>query len=97
MPAYNTPNENPLQQLKSQLESNTNLTKYSKKMGATYNVLGRAVPSHYLAIATIVSVVFVAAPKPWNNVKLAHPPINAASPEEEKYVKEYLAKHAEKH
>lgn len=66
-------------------------------MGASYNILGRAVQPHTLAIATLGSVVVFLLPKPWAPAKPAHPPINAASAEEEKYVKDFLAKHLEKH
>ncbi|WPK26726.1 hypothetical protein PUMCH_004086 [Australozyma saopauloensis] len=66
-------------------------------MGAAYTILGRSVPPHYLALATIGAVGLVVAPKPWGNAKEAHAPINASSPEEEKFVKEFVAKHSEKH
>ena len=66
-------------------------------MGAAYTILGRSVQPNILALATLGSVVFVVAPKPWGPAKPVHPPINAASPEEEKFVQDFLAKHAEKH
>lgn len=67
-------------------------------MGA-YNILGRNVPAHQLALATLGSVAFVAAPKPWGPAGPQHPQINASSKEEEKFVQEWLAKHntEEKH
>lgn len=61
-------------------------------MGAAYNILGRSVPPHHLALATLGAVVFGVAPKPWGSAAPAHPQINASSPEEEKFVKEWLAK-----
>ncbi|GEQ72081.1 hypothetical protein JCM33374_g5767 [Metschnikowia sp. JCM 33374] len=66
-------------------------------MGAAYTILGKSVPSNILALATLGSVVLLVAPKPWGPAKPVHPPINAASAEEEKFVKDFLAKHAEKH
>lgn len=66
-------------------------------MGAAYTILGRSVQPHVLALATLGAVVAIAAPKPWGPPAPVHPPINAASSEEEKYVKDFLAKHLEKH
>ncbi|KAG7660713.1 ATP19 [[Candida] subhashii] len=69
-------------------------------MGAAYTILGRTVQPHQLAIATLLGVVFIAVPKPWAPAAPAPTPsINASSPEEEKFIKEYLAKHLaeEKH
>jgi F-type H+-transporting ATPase subunit k len=66
-------------------------------MGAAYQILGKSVPSHYLSLATLGAVVLTVAPKPWGPGAPAHPQISASSPEEEKYVKEFLAKHAEEH
>lgn len=66
-------------------------------MGAAYQILGRSVQPHVLALATLGAVVFVAVPKPWGPAKPSHPAISASSPEEEKYVKDFLAKHLEKH
>lgn len=65
-------------------------------MAAAYKILGRSVPPHYLALATIGAVVFVVVPKPWA-AKEAHPAIKASSPEEEKFVKDFIAKSSEKH
>lgn len=61
-------------------------------MGAAYHIFGKTVQPHQLALATLGSVVLLVIPKPWT-VKPAHPSINASSPEEEKFVKEWLAKH----
>lgn len=66
-------------------------------MGAAYTILGKSVQPHILALATLGAVVFVASPKPWGPAKAAHPSINASSPEEEKFIKDFLAKHEEKH
>ncbi|KAI5961393.1 ATP19 [Candida pseudojiufengensis] len=61
-------------------------------MGAAYTIFGRQVPSHQLAIATLSLVALLVVPNPFAT-KPAHPPIKASSPEEEKFVKEWLAKH----
>ncbi|EGW32522.1 uncharacterized protein SPAPADRAFT_61584 [Spathaspora passalidarum NRRL Y-27907] len=69
-------------------------------MGAAYTILGRTFQPHQLAIATLGAVVYLVAPKPWAAKEVsAGPAINASSPEEEKFVKEWLAKHTaeEKH
>ena len=57
-------------------------------MGAAYHIFGKTVQPHQLALATLGSVVLLVIPKPWT-VKPAH----ASSPEEDKFVKEWLAKH----
>ncbi|CAK7901833.1 ATP synthase subunit K, mitochondrial [[Candida] anglica] len=64
-------------------------------MGSAYTILGRSVPSHQLALATLGAVAFVIAPKPWGAAPPKHPSVNATSPEEEKFVNEFLAKHSE--
>ncbi|EGV64720.1 F1F0 ATP synthase subunit k [Yamadazyma tenuis] len=67
-------------------------------MAAAYTILGKSVPSHQLAIATLGAVAFVCIPKPWAPPAPAHPPTNASSAEEEKFIKEFLSKNqAEKH
>ncbi|RLV94766.1 hypothetical protein JA1_001611 [Spathaspora sp. JA1] len=69
-------------------------------MGAAYTLLGKSFQPHQLAIATLGTVAYFIAPKPWASKEApAGPAINASSPEEEKFVKEWLAKHAaeEKH
>lgn len=65
-------------------------------MAAAYSILGRSVPSHQLALATLGAVVFLVIPKPWGPPAPKHPSVNASSPEEEKFVKEWLAKNAPK-
>lgn len=65
-------------------------------MGAAYNIFGRSVQPHVLAMATLGAVVFVAVPKPWGPPKPTHPPIDAASPEEDTFVKDFLAKFEDK-
>ncbi|KAK6197312.1 uncharacterized protein RJT21DRAFT_128645 [Scheffersomyces amazonensis] len=61
--------------------------------------MGRTYQPHQLALATLGAVVFVLLPKPWAPAPPKHPSINASSPEEEKFVKEWLAKNspAEEH
>ncbi|ODV97039.1 hypothetical protein PACTADRAFT_1622 [Pachysolen tannophilus NRRL Y-2460] len=60
--------------------------------GPAYQILGRSVQPHQLAIATLSTVLFFVIPKPWGSKTLASPSIGASSPEEEKFIKEYLAK-----
>lgn len=62
-------------------------------MGASYNILGRAVAPHFLALGTIGAVVLLVVPKPWNATPKKEAKIEASSPEEEKFIKEYLDKH----
>lgn len=64
-------------------------------MGAAYQILGRAVPPHQLALATLGLVVFAVIPKPWGPAAPKHPAINASSPAEEEFVKKYLSQNAE--
>ncbi|ODV84473.1 hypothetical protein CANARDRAFT_29022 [[Candida] arabinofermentans NRRL YB-2248] len=64
-------------------------------MAGAYTILGRAVPPHHLAIATIGTVVALVAPKPWTPKVKNEPKIDASSPEEEKFIKDFLAKHEE--
>lgn len=67
-------------------------------MGSAYLIAGKEVPAHYLSLATLGAVVFFVVPKPWGPKKPLHPAINASSPEEEKFVTEWLAKNGiEKH
>lgn len=61
-------------------------------MAATYQILGKAVPSHHLSIATLCGVAYLAMPKPWAPAPPSHPTINASSAEEEKFIKDFLAK-----
>jgi len=48
-------------------------------------------------LATIGLVTLLAIPKPGGAKKETTPQINASSPEEEAFIKEYLAKHDQKH
>lgn len=68
-------------------------------MAAAYTILGKSVPAHQLAIATLGSVVLLVAPKPWGPPAPTHPPLGAASKEEEKFIQDFLAKNLkeEKH
>lgn len=63
-------------------------------MGAAYTILGKSVPPQYLALGTIGAVVLLVAPKPWSATPKKEAKIEAANADEEKFVKEYLAKHA---
>ncbi|CAH2450117.1 hypothetical protein PP7435_CHR3-1075 [Komagataella phaffii CBS 7435] len=66
-------------------------------MGAAYTILGKTFQPHQLALATIGLVTLLAIPKPGGAKKETTPQINASSPEEEAFIKEYLAKHDQKH
>ncbi|CAN3359390.1 ATP synthase subunit K, mitochondrial [Diutina catenulata] len=59
-------------------------------MGAAYHIMGRAVPPHQLALATLGLVTFIAMPKPWGPAAPKHPEINASSKEEEAFIKKFL-------
>lgn len=61
-------------------------------MASAYQILGRSVPSHHLALATLGLVVYLVMPKPWGAAPPAHPAVNASSPEEEKFIQDFLAK-----
>lgn len=65
-------------------------------MAAAYTILGKSVPAHYLSLATLGAVTLAVVPKPWAPGPPAHPAINAANADEEKFVRDFLAKH-EKH
>ncbi|CAK9436799.1 uncharacterized protein LODBEIA_P13210 [Lodderomyces beijingensis] len=68
-------------------------------MGAAYHIMGKTVQPHQLALATLGLVSLLVLPNPFA-AKPKHPSINASSPEEEKFVKAFLEKHAkaeEKH
>lgn len=65
-------------------------------MGAAYQILGRTVQPHQLAIATLSLVALAAAPNPFAGKKVKEVEINAGSKEEEKFIKEYLEKHEKK-
>ncbi|EMG49478.1 ATP19 ATP synthase subunit K [Candida maltosa Xu316] len=64
-------------------------------MGASYQVFGKTVQAYQLSLATLGGAALLVVPKPWGPPKPTSPAINAASPEEEKFVKEWLAKHSE--
>lgn len=63
-------------------------------MGAAYQILGRSVPPHQLALGTIGAVVLLCLPKPWSATPKKEAKIEAANPDEEKFIKAYLEKHA---
>lgn len=62
-------------------------------MGAAYNILGKSVPPHFLALGTIGAVVLLVAPKPWAPAVKREAQIDASSKEEETFIQEYLSKH----
>ncbi|KAF1843302.1 uncharacterized protein K460DRAFT_288955 [Cucurbitaria berberidis CBS 394.84] len=63
-----------------------------------YTIAGRQVGSHVLAIATLVTTIggAVIATSGKKTEEKSQPPINAKSPAEESFVKEYVKKAAEK-
>lgn len=63
-------------------------------MGAAYNILGKTVPPHQLALGTIGAVVLLVLPKPWATTPKKEAKIDAANADEEKFIKAYLEKHA---
>lgn len=63
-------------------------------MGAAYTILGKAIPPHQLALGTIGAVVLLCLPKPWAPTPKKEAKIDAANADEEKFIKEYLAKHS---
>lgn len=66
-------------------------------MSVTYQILGRAVPAHQLAIGTMGLVAFLVAPKPWNSSKnVVDVKKLCDSPEEEKFVTDYIASRSQK-
>lgn len=64
-------------------------------MGAAYHIMGRNVPSHFLALGTIGLAALIAMPNPFSSKKAKTVEFNASSKEEEKFIKEYLVKHSE--
>lgn len=64
-------------------------------MGAAYQIFGKTFQPHQLALATLGSVVLLVLPKPWGPPSPTTSPIKASSPEEEKFIQEWLAKHTE--
>lgn len=65
-------------------------------MGSAYTILGRSVPSYQLALGTIVTSLLFVLPNPFKKAE-SKPLWTASSEDEEKFIKEYLTKHAEKH
>ncbi|GMM57974.1 F1F0 ATP synthase subunit K [Maudiozyma humilis] len=64
-------------------------------MGSSYQILGRTFQPHQLAIATLSLVAIVAAPNPFAAKKPRVVDIQASSPEEEAFIKTYVAKHSQ--
>ncbi|PQE19555.1 ATP synthase subunit K mitochondrial protein [Rutstroemia sp. NJR-2017a BVV2] len=63
-------------------------------MTVTYNIAGRQIGSHYLAIAVLGTVGGLVAMSTGGSSaakKEAGPPINAKSPDEEKFIKDFMA------
>lgn len=69
-------------------------------MGATYQILGKTVQPHQLALATLGAVSLLFVPNPFKGKTVAKPIYSSDSKEEEEFIKAYLEKHsakAEKH
>ncbi|QLQ80288.1 hypothetical protein HG537_0D02890 [Torulaspora globosa] len=69
-------------------------------MGAGYQILGRHVASHHLALGTLGLVGLLVVPNPFASKKPKSINFGASSKEEEQFIENYLAKHlesAEKH
>ncbi|ODQ57090.1 hypothetical protein WICANDRAFT_65352 [Wickerhamomyces anomalus NRRL Y-366-8] len=60
-------------------------------MGSAYVIFGKTVPAHYISIATLSAALLVALPNPFAAAQTT-PKINASSPEEEKFINDYLKK-----
>ncbi|TVY58501.1 hypothetical protein LCER1_G002471 [Lachnellula cervina] len=63
-------------------------------MTVFYNIAGRQIGSHYLAIATLSTVfggAYLAMSGGSAAKKSQGPPINAQSPDEEKFIKDFLS------
>lgn len=73
----------------------SSLTLHSVKMGVQmYTIAGRQIGSHYLAIGVITAAgagIYAATRGP-SKAKVDTPPINAGSPDEEKFIKDFLTK-----
>jgi F-type H+-transporting ATPase subunit k len=61
-------------------------------MGSAYTILGRTVPAHQISIATLSAALLVALPNPFASKAENTPKIDASSPEEQKFIEEYLKK-----
>jgi len=62
-------------------------------MVAKYNIFGRQIGSHYLAMAvlgSITAVTFAALGGGSAAKKEQGPPINASNPDEEKFIRDFL-------
>ncbi|AQZ11499.1 ATP19 (YOL077W-A) [Zygosaccharomyces parabailii] len=63
-------------------------------MGHAYQILGRTCQPHQIAIATLGFVALLAAPNPFSKKQPKTVDFSASSPEEEKFIKEYVQKHS---
>ncbi|CCC68616.1 hypothetical protein NCAS_0B05320 [Naumovozyma castellii] len=62
-------------------------------MANTYEIMGRVIQPHQLAVATIGAVALIALPNPFACKKEKVAEIKGKSPEEDKFIKEYLEAH----
>lgn len=65
-------------------------------MVATYTIMGRVVPSHHIALATLGLTSLLAIPNPFKSKPAPTVKIDASSPEEEAFIKKYLSEHEPK-
>ncbi|KAL6944708.1 hypothetical protein ACO0RG_001454 [Hanseniaspora osmophila] len=64
-------------------------------MGAAYNILGRSVLPHQLALGTFGAVIFFLLPNPFaSKPQVQSVPIKAGSKDEEDFIKKYLQEHS---
>ncbi|CCD23320.1 F1F0 ATP synthase subunit k NDAI_0B02850 [Naumovozyma dairenensis CBS 421] len=65
-------------------------------MGSAYQIMGRSVPSHYLAMGTIGLVSLCILPSLVGGKKEKVASINAISDDEDAFVRKYLQEHKTK-
>lgn len=63
-------------------------------MSGAYKIFGRTYQAHQLAIATLSVVALCVMPNPFAAKKPKTVELNASSPEEEEFIKNYLEKHS---
>ncbi|GMG25152.1 unnamed protein product [Ambrosiozyma monospora] len=62
-------------------------------MGSAYQLFGKVIQPYQLSLGTLGAVLLLVAPKPWSVKPKLEAKIDASSPEEEKFITEFLAKH----
>lgn len=66
-------------------------------MGSGYNIMGRVIPPHQMAIGTISLVALICMPNPFAVKTPRTVDLKTGNKEEEKFIEEYLAENASKH